>query len=85
MGFMMLTTRSVEFSSPVPRDVGKPEKLECCSGASGGPAVQELQHHQMFSDSHPKWNALQILPDGAGIWSQPFLVVVHCTVKPDNS
>ena len=49
------------------------------------PPVQELQHHQMFSDSHPNWSALQILPDGAGIWSQPFLVVVHFTVKPDNS
>ena len=34
----------------------------------------------MFSDSHPHWSALQILPDGAGIWSQPFLVVVRFTV-----
>ena len=30
---MMLTTRSVTFSSPVPRDVVTPVTLECCSGA----------------------------------------------------
>ena len=28
---------------------------------------------------------IRILPDGIGIWSQPFLVVVNFTVKPDNS
>ena len=28
---------------------------------------------------------IRILPDGTGIWSQPFLVVVNFTVKPDNS